>query len=109
MNDLLIMEALGVFLLVIGILNTKGNIASIHRYHRHRVSEEDVLPFGRLMGAGTICAAIGIMIFGATQYLRDKIDATLLASFGVVILVVGLVACLVLSLYAMFKYNKGIF
>ena len=53
MIDMIWAEIIGAVLLVIGILNMKGNISTIHRYHRHRVKEEDVLPFGRLMGAGT--------------------------------------------------------
>lgn len=41
--------AVGIVLMVFGISNLKGNINSIHSYHRHRVSEEDKAIFGKLM------------------------------------------------------------
>ncbi len=109
MKDLLIIEALGVFLLMIGILNTKGNIDFIHRYHRHRVREEDILPYGRLMGAGTIIAAISTMIFGATQYLAELVGVTALSTVGTIVMTGGVVVAMVICFYAIFKYNKGIF
>ena len=109
MIDMIWTEAIGVILLVIGILNTKGKISTIHRYHRHRVSEENILPFGKLMGTGTICAAIAVMIMGVTMYFAEVNSSITLAVIGSVAMGLGLIACVVLCLYAMIKYNKGIF
>ena len=109
MKELLFAEGIGIILLIIGILNTKGNISTIHRYHRHRVSEEDVLPFGKLVGAGTISAAVALMIMGAMQYLAEVTTVAILATVGSVIMILGIVSCVMLCLYAMIKYNKGIF
>ena len=109
MKELLFAEGIGIVLLVIGILNTKGNISTIHRYHRHRVKEEDVLPFGRLVGAGTISAAVALMILGATQYLAEVTTISMLLTIGSAVMVLGIAVCVVLCLYAMIKYNKGIF
>ena len=109
MKELLFAEGIGIVLLIIGILNTKGNISTIHRYHRHRVSAEDVLPFGRLMGAGTICASVAVMIMGAMQYLSEVTTVAILYTIGSVVMILGIVSCVVLCLYAMIKYNKGIF
>jgi len=33
---------LGVIISIIGIINMTGNISTLHRYHRKRVSKEDV-------------------------------------------------------------------
>ena len=44
----------GAVLVGMGIYNIKGNISSLHSYHRSRVKEEDRLPFGRLVGIGNI-------------------------------------------------------
>ena len=33
---------LGVFISVMGIINIKGNISTIHSYNRRKVKEEDV-------------------------------------------------------------------
>jgi hypothetical protein len=35
----------GVVCIVLGISNMRGNISSLHSYHRSRVSEEDRSPF----------------------------------------------------------------
>ena len=39
---------LGFILCVLGCMNMKGNISSLHWYHRQRVTEEDRKPFGKL-------------------------------------------------------------
>ena len=85
---------LGVILIVIGILNMKGNISTLHAYHRNRVKEEDKLPFGRMVGVGTIIVGVSLIASGF---------------LGETILIVGLVIGLIPIVVAMFKYNKGIF
>ena len=50
----------GVVCIVLGISNMRGNISSLHSYHRSRVSEEDRIPFGKQVGLGTIIVGIGI-------------------------------------------------
>ena len=37
---------LGVFISVIGIVNIKGNISTIHSYNRRKVKEEDIPKYG---------------------------------------------------------------
>ena len=54
----------GIVCIVLGISNIRGNISSLHSYHRYRVSEEDRIPFGKQVGLGTIIVGIGIIIFG---------------------------------------------
>lgn len=41
---------IGVVCIILGISNMRGNISSLHSYHRHRVSEEDRIPFGKKGG-----------------------------------------------------------
>ena len=53
----------GVVCIVLGISNMRGNISSLHSYHRSRVSEEDRIPFGKQVGLGTIIVGIGIIVF----------------------------------------------
>ena len=38
----IIMLILGVFISVVGIVNIKGNISTIHSYNRRKVKEEDI-------------------------------------------------------------------
>ncbi|MBR5501332.1 MAG: hypothetical protein IKV74_07385 [Clostridia bacterium] len=54
----------GIICIILGISNMRGNISSLHSYHRHRVSEEDVLPFGKKVGQGTIILGAGVIVFG---------------------------------------------
>ena len=55
---------LGILVSVLGIINMTGNISSLHSYHRHRVTEENKKPFGRLVGLGTLIIGITMIIFG---------------------------------------------
>ena len=101
---------LGIILIIMGILNTRGNISSLHSYHRKRVSEEDILPFGKLVGIGNIIIGIAVMIYGGIIYAKElTTNNSVLDAVANVILIVGLVIGLGISFYAMKKYNKGIF
>ena len=99
----------GVMCVAIGISNMKGNISMLHSYHRKRVTEEDRIPFGRTVGIGMIIIGISIIIqsglFIANLYTENKIFLLI----GNIVLAVGLLAGLIISFYAMIKYNKGIF
>ena len=100
---------IGLICVALGICNMLGNISSLHSYHRHRVSEEDRLPFGRLVGIGMIIIGISISIFGVLSMIMVHTGKEIYTIVGSVIMVIGLVVGLGLSFYAMIKYNKGIF
>ena len=68
MEELIIQIIIGLVLIVIGIFNTKGNISLLHSYHRKRIKEEDIKPFGKKVGIGTII--IGITII--KEYFKTK-------------------------------------
>lgn len=99
----------GMICIVLGICNAKGNISSIHFYHRHRVSEQDRLSFGRLVGAGTIIIGTAIILLGISILLAELINIPSLVFGGSALFSIGLLAGMFLSFYAMIKYNKGIF
>lgn len=109
MIEMLATAAVGIFCIVIGILNTRGNISMLHSYHRNRVSEEDRLPFGRTVGAGMIVIGGGILVFSALSAITLRTAATHFTIWGTVILVASFCVGLGLAFYAMIKYNKGIF
>ena len=50
----IIMLILGVFISVVGIVNIKGNISTIHSYNRRKVKEEDIPKYGTTSGTGTV-------------------------------------------------------
>lgn len=100
---------IGIICIVLGIFNMRGNISSIHSYHRHRVSEENRIPFGRKVGLGTIVIGASIVIFSILSAIAVYTETQVLSIIGAVIIIIGLLIGLGLSFYAMFKYNKGIF
>ena len=100
---------LGILLSILGFFNMKGNLSSIHRYHRKRITAENRVPFGRMVGAGTIICGISLVVSGCLTCISEKMQLDTLALIGSVVLGVGLVVGLALSFYAMLKYNKGIF
>lgn len=100
---------LGVVCVIIGLSNRKGNISLLHSYHRKRVSEEDKLPFGKLVGLGTIIIGAALILMGVLSFLATSLQDRIFSIIGTVILIVGLVSGLGISFYAMIKYNKGIF
>jgi len=109
MGDFIGPVFLGIFIVILGLSNMKGNISSLHWYHRKRVTEENRLPFGRMVGLGTIICGVSLVIFGCLSFAADRTQIDLFTMIGSVIVGIGLVIGLALSLYAMIKYNKGIF
>ena len=100
---------LGILCIVIGILNMKGNVSSLHSYHRRRVAEQDIRPFGRLVGLGTVIIGATVILFGAMSFISEQLKMPIFTIVGTVIMIVGIVVGLGLNIYAMIKYNKGIF
>ncbi len=107
--DNIVLVALGVIFILIGIMNTKGNISMLHSYHRKRVSEEDRIPFGRTVGVGMIIIGIALILTGGLYFAASCLQENVYYIIGTVVLVIGLAAGLGVSFYAMIKYNKGIF
>ena len=99
----------GVICIVIGISNMRGNISSLHSYHRSRVSEEDRIPFGKQVGSGMIIIGTGIIVFSILSSVYLHTGNYIFNSIGTVLLVISLILGLVISFRAMIKYNKGIF
>ena len=99
----------GVVCIVLGISNMRGNISSLHSYHRHRVSEEDRIPFGKQVGLGTMIVGIGIIIFSVLSAVTLYTENNIFILIGTAVLIVGIVVGLIMSFKAMIKYNKGIF
>ena len=92
-----------------GSMKMRGNISSLHSYHRHRVSEEDRIPFGKQVGLGTMIVGIGIIIFSILSTVTLYTEHDIFVLIGTAVLIVGIVVGLIISFKAMIKYNKGIF
>lgn len=101
MTELIMQIAIGVFIIIVGVLNIKGNVSLLHSYHRKRVREEDIPAFGKLVGIGTIIVGFTVIAAGIIGAYASSITNVALA--------VGFVPGIAIIMYALFKYNKGIF
>ncbi len=99
----------GVVCIVLGISNMRGNISSLHSYHRNRVSEEDRIPFGKQVGLGTIIVGIGIIVFSVLSSVTLYTGNDIFILVGTAVLIIGIILGLIISFRAIIKYNKGIF
>ena len=109
MPEVIITAILGIFCIVMGVFNMRGHISTLHSYHRKRVSEENRLPFGRLVGLGTVIIGASIIVFSVFNAVRAMTENALFTVIGSVVMTVGIIVGLAVSFYAMKKYNKGIF
>ena len=101
MTEFIVQAILGLVIVVIGILNIKGNITMLHSYHRKRVKEEDIIPFGRIIGLGSIIVGCTIVAAGISELFFNNLTNA--------ILIVGFISGFIIIFYALLKYNKGIF
>jgi len=109
MAALITTAGLGLLVSILGIINMTGNISSLHWYHRQRVTEENRKPFGRLVGLGTLIIGIAIIVYGTLFFIFEQTQLEFLMIIGTVELILGIVVGLIISFYAMKKYNHGIF
>ena len=107
--DSIVSALVGIVCIALGISNRKGNISTLHSYHRSRVTEENKLPFGKLVGLGMIIIGVSLIVMGAMTFLASSLCQGVYATIGSVCLILGLVSGLGITFYAMIKYNKGIF
>lgn len=99
----------GIVIIVLGILNCKGNISMVHSYHTKRVKEEDKRPFGRLMGIGSIIIGCAVIIMGSFNLIATSLQKEIFSLIGTIILIASLIIGIAIIIYALYKYNKGIF
>ncbi len=99
--DNLILLILGIFISVLGIVNIKGNISTIHSYNRRKVSEEDIPKYGKAVGTGTLIIGISLAVSFFITFWNEAAVAY--------IILPAMVIGLAFILYGQIKYNHGIF
>ena len=99
---------IGIACIVIGVLNMKGNIKMLHSYHTNNIKEEDKIPFGRLVGIGTLVIGISLIIYGSLNVAYTINQNNLFVVLSNILLVIGLIIGICICLFAIKKYNKKI-
>ncbi|MBE5744131.1 MAG: hypothetical protein E7358_05395 [Clostridiales bacterium] len=100
---------IGIILIVLGVVQYRGNISSLHSYHRNRVSKEDVKPMGKLVGIGTLIIGIGLCLSGIFNAVAIIVEIQTFSVVGMILLGVSLTVGIIINFYAIIKYNKGLF
>ena len=100
---------IGIIICVLAVMNMRGNISTLHSYHRNRVKEEDVKPFGKLVGLGTLLIGISVILYSLLLIVFTLTNFEILTIIGNVVMTIGIIVGIVISFYAMNKYNKGVF
>ena len=99
--DNVLLLILGIFLSVLGIVNIRGNISTIHSYNRRKVKEEDIPKYGKAVGTGTVVIGASLILaYLVTFWNEAAIDY---------IVIPAMVIGLAFILYGQIKYNHGIF
>ena len=109
MADFITVSGLGILISILGIINMTGNISSLHWYHRQRVTEENRKPFGKLVGLGTLIIGLSMIVFGILFLIFEQTQIQAFVVIGVIELIVSIIVGMIVSFYAMKKYNGGIF
>ena len=109
MNSFVVSIVIGIVVIVIGILNMKENLSTLHWYHHNNIQEEDRIPYGKKVGLGTIIIGGTVILSACAEFASAKMNTQALKPLSTVILIIGLVIGFVLIFRAMLKYNKGIF
>ena len=99
----------GAIIIFFSIQNMRGDISSLHSYHRSRVKEEDIPAFGKLVGLGTLLCGIAVIIMAIFTALAIALNTETLTTVGTALMFAGLVSGIIVAFYAMKKYNGGIF
>lgn len=97
----LMLLILGLLISVMGIVNIKGNISTIHSYNRRKVSEEDVPKYGKAVGTGTLIMGASLIVAYFTTFWNEAITEF--------IVIPAIVVGVLFILYGQIKYNHGIF
>ena len=109
MADFITVSGLGILVSILGIINMTGNISSLHWYHRQRVTEENRKPFGKLVGLGTLIIGLSMIVFGILFLIFEQTQLQAFVVIGAIELIVSIIVGMIVSFYAMKKYNGGIF
>lgn len=100
--------AVGILICFFGVRNMMGDISSLHSYHRSRVSPEDVKPFGKLVGLGTLICGISVILMSIGTLVAELTENEIYVLIGSALLIIGIIVGCIISFYAMKKYNGGI-
>ena len=108
MTGVIITIVVGVIICFLAVRNMRGDVSSLHSYHRNNVKEEDIKPFGKLVGIGTLLCGISIILFSILQAVTLITGNDVFTIVGTFVMFIGLTVGIIITFYAMKKYNGSI-
>ena len=93
---------MGILLMAVSVPNLLGNVRTVHRHNRRRVSQEDIPAYSRMMGIGTMVIGASVAVAAGLLMLSGQ------EAFYWII-AAGCVAGLAGMAFAQFRYNGGLF
>ncbi len=96
----------GVMIIIMGILNMRGNISALHKYHTKHITELNKPTFGKLTGIGHIIVGLSLIINAILSSIATIKDNPTYALISNIILITGVVVGIGIIFYAIIKYNK---
>lgn len=100
--EYIILLIFAICIIILGIFNFKGNIASIHWYNRSKVTRENTKKYGKIMGIGTLIIGICMVVTAILQMIFNNENIWYITVLGIII-------GWIFMIYGQLKYNKGIF
>ena len=100
--DKIITLILGIVFVVISVFNFLGNINMLHSYHRKRVKPEDVKPMAKWVGVGSLVIGLALIASSILTFLAYE-------DLSGIVMGAGLSVGIAIELFAIIKYNKGLF
>lgn len=67
--EYIILLVLGMCIIILGIVNIKGNISSIHWYNRRKITQETSKQYGKAMGIGSVIIGLSMSITAILQII----------------------------------------
>lgn len=102
LRDVMTLLIFGAMLIILGVFNMKGNIATVHWYNRRKVTKENQKAYCLFVGLGTLIVGAAMLVAGFVQLLFS-------VEVSAWINLAGIAVGISLIIYAQIKYNKGIF
>ena len=91
---------LGVFISVMGIVNIKGNISTIHSYNRRKSKKKKIYQkYGKAVGTGTLIIGISLVLGFIVSFWSEEI-------MGFIILPAVYCRIRLYVVWTKLKYNK---
>lgn len=63
---------LGIFISLLGVINIRGNISTIHKYNRRKVKEEEVKKYGKAVGTATLILGLSFVFGYIALFCSEK-------------------------------------